>query len=49
MLAKQALYCLSHTSGPFWSGYFLEMGGLMNYLPRLASNLDSLNLSLPSG
>jgi hypothetical protein len=21
-LAKQVLYCLSHTSSPFWSGYF---------------------------
>jgi hypothetical protein len=26
----------------------LEMGGLMNYLPRLASNLDPSNLRLPS-
>jgi hypothetical protein len=31
-LAKQALYHLSHTSSPFFSGYFGD-GGLMNYLP----------------
>jgi hypothetical protein len=35
-LAKQVLYRLSHTSSPFCSGYFGD-GGLMNYLPRLAS------------
>jgi hypothetical protein len=36
MLAKQALYCLSHTSNPFYSGYFGD-GVLprLVYLPRL--------------
>jgi hypothetical protein len=36
-LAKQALYCLSHTSSPFCSDYFGD-GGLKTYLPGLASN-----------
>jgi hypothetical protein len=30
VLAKQVLYCLSHTSSPFCSGYFGD--GLLNYL-----------------
>jgi hypothetical protein len=47
MVAKQALCCLSHTCSPFCSGYFGD-GGLMNYLPGLASNHHSPNLSLPS-
>jgi hypothetical protein len=42
MLAKQALYCLSPTFSPFCSGYFWEMGGLMNYLLGLALSLDPL-------
>jgi hypothetical protein len=29
MLAKQAHYCLSHLSSPFYSGYFGD-GGLEN-------------------
>jgi hypothetical protein len=33
--------------GPFWSGYFWRQG-LSNCLPRLASNLDPADLSLPS-
>jgi hypothetical protein len=47
MLAKQTLYCSSHTYGPFCSGYFLAIG-LLNYLPGMALNLDPPNLSLPS-
>jgi hypothetical protein len=47
-LAKQPLYCLSHTSSPL-SLVVLEMGGgLMNYLPGLALNCDLPDLSLPS-
>jgi hypothetical protein len=42
-LAKQVLYSLS----PFCSAYIGD-GDLMNYLPRLASNLNPLNVSLPS-
>jgi hypothetical protein len=38
-LAKEALYCLSHTSGPLFWEY-------TNYLPWLASNHDSPDLSL---
>jgi hypothetical protein len=41
VLAKQVLYYLSHTSSPFYSGYFGD-GSLTNYLPRLASNLDPM-------
>jgi hypothetical protein len=44
MLAKQALYCLSHTASPFCSGYFGD-GGLMNILPKLASHCNPPNLS----
>jgi hypothetical protein len=47
MLTKQALYCLRHTCSSFSSGYFGD-GGLMDYLPRLALNHDSPDLSLPS-
>jgi hypothetical protein len=36
-LAKQALYHLSHTSNPLFSGYF-GAEGFGNYLPRLALN-----------
>jgi hypothetical protein len=36
--AKQALYCLSHISNPFCSGYFGD--GVSNYLPGLAKNHD---------
>jgi hypothetical protein len=39
VLAKQVLYNLSHTSSTFCSGY-LGDGGLVNYLPKLTSNLD---------
>jgi hypothetical protein len=46
-LAKQALYHFNHTSSPFCSGYFGD-GGLVNYLPRLASNYCPPNPSLPS-
>jgi hypothetical protein len=46
-LAKQVLYFLNYTSSPFYSGYFRD-GGLMNYLPGLALNLDPPDLSLPS-
>jgi hypothetical protein len=46
MLAKQVLYCLSHTFSPFcsrfWGMYF------ENYLPGLVSNPDHLELSVPS-
>jgi hypothetical protein len=38
-LQCRRLYHLSHTSSPFCSGYFGD-GGLSNYLPVLASNLD---------
>jgi hypothetical protein len=48
VLAKQMFYCLSHTSSPFCSGYFGDGGGLMKFLPRLASSHDPPNLSLPS-
>jgi hypothetical protein len=34
MFAEQALYRLSHTSSPFFSGYFGD-GGLTKYLPRM--------------
>jgi hypothetical protein len=48
MLAKQALYHLSHTSRPFCSAYFWRWG-LENYLPGLASNCNPPDeLSLPS-
>jgi hypothetical protein len=46
-LAKKVLYQLIHTCSLFCSDYFGD-GGLMNYLPGLASNHDSLHLSLPS-
>jgi hypothetical protein len=45
-LAKYAVYCLSHTSSPFCSGYSGE--SLENYLSRLASYLDPLDLSFLS-
>jgi hypothetical protein len=45
--SKQALYCLGHTSSPFCSGC-LGDGGLRNYVPRLALNLCSPDLSLSS-
>jgi hypothetical protein len=45
-LCLQALYCLSHTSSSFCSGYFGD--GVSNSLPGLASNLNPSNLSLPS-
>jgi hypothetical protein len=48
VLAKQALYYLSHTFSLFSSGYFGDGGGLMNYLPLLALNPDPLDFSLPS-
>jgi hypothetical protein len=35
-----AFYHLSHTSSPFYSGYF----GDVNYLPGLASNSDPHDL-----
>jgi hypothetical protein len=38
---------LSHTSSAFCFGYF-EDEGLMNCLPRVASNSDPLDLSFPS-
>jgi hypothetical protein len=47
MLARQVLYCLSHTSSAFFPGYFGD-GDLMNYLPGLALNYYPPNLSLPS-
>jgi hypothetical protein len=47
VLAKQAFYCLSHTSSPFCSGYF-EDGVLSNYLSGLALNQDPPNFSIPS-
>jgi hypothetical protein len=48
LLAKQALYHLSHASSPFFALVILEMGVLQNYLPRLASNCDPADLILPS-
>jgi hypothetical protein len=42
-LAEQVLYCLSHTSSPFCSGYFGDY-----YLPGVALNHDPPDLSLPS-
>jgi hypothetical protein len=45
MPPKQALYHLRYTTSPFSSGCFGD-GGLLNSLPRLASNLSPLNLSL---
>jgi hypothetical protein len=42
-LAKQVLYCLSHTSSPFCSGNFGD-GSFGNYLPGLASNQDPPDL-----
>jgi hypothetical protein len=45
MFAKQVLYCWNHTSSPFCSGYFGD-GGLLNYLPGLASNHDPPELNL---
>jgi hypothetical protein len=45
-LAKQ-MFCLSHTSSPFCSGYFGD-GDLENCLPELASNHDPPDLSLPT-
>jgi hypothetical protein len=47
MLVKQAHYCLSSSSIPFWTGYFGD-GGPVNFLPRLVSNGASPNISLPS-
>jgi hypothetical protein len=47
-LAKQAIYCLSHTSGPFCSGYFGDGVGLSNCLLGLALNLDPFDLNFPS-
>jgi hypothetical protein len=47
VLAKQMLYCLSHSSSPFFSGYFGDKG-LEDYLPRLVLNLDPPDLSLLS-
>jgi hypothetical protein len=44
---KQELYCLSHTSSPFCSGYFGD-GGLENNLPELALNLSPHDFSFPS-
>jgi hypothetical protein len=40
MVTKQVLHLLSNASDPFCSGYFGD-GDLVNYLPVLASNLDS--------
>jgi hypothetical protein len=47
MPAKQILYLLNQTSSPFYPDYFGD-GVFMNYLLRLASNLDPPDLSLPS-
>jgi hypothetical protein len=46
-LTKQKFYHLSHTSSPFYSGYFGDGGrrSLTNYLPRLASNRYPLDLA----
>jgi hypothetical protein len=46
-LQSRCSNCLNHTSSPFCSGYFGD-GGLKNYLPRLASNHNLPDLSLPS-
>jgi hypothetical protein len=47
MLAKQTLYCLNHTSTPFFSGYFGD-GVAQTIYPELAKNCNPLDLSLPS-
>jgi hypothetical protein len=47
MLVKQTLYCLSHTSSPFCSGYFGD-GDIMSYLPGLVSNHNPPDLSFSS-
>jgi hypothetical protein len=47
-LTKLVLYCLSHTSSPFFSDYFRDVG-LKNYLHRLALDHDPPDLNLPSG
>jgi hypothetical protein len=41
---------LSHNAGPFCSGYFGDgWGGVINYFPGMASNLDPPNdLCFPS-
>jgi hypothetical protein len=44
ILAKQVLYCFSHTTSPFCTDYFAD-----GISPGLASNHDPPNLSLPSG
>jgi hypothetical protein len=46
-LAKQKRYVSSHTSSPLCSGYFAD-GLFLNYFPRLASNYNPPDLSLPS-
>jgi hypothetical protein len=46
VIAKQVLYCLSHTPSAFYCGYFGDRG-LMIYLPGLASNHECTDLSLP--
>jgi hypothetical protein len=46
MLAKQVFYYISSS---LFALVILEMGGLMNYLPRLALNLHPPKLSLPRG
>jgi hypothetical protein len=46
--AKQILYCLSHTSSLFCSGYFLGDGISQTIFPELASNQNPPNLRLPS-
>jgi hypothetical protein len=46
LLATLVLYHLTHTSSPFCSVYF-EDGGLINYLPRLASTDDNPGISCP--
>jgi hypothetical protein len=43
---KQMFYHFSHT--PFCSGFVFEDGGLMNYLPKLASNCCLPDFSLSS-
>jgi hypothetical protein len=47
VLAKQVLYCLSHTSSPLCCGYFGD-GSLLNCLFRQALNHDPPDLSFPS-
>jgi hypothetical protein len=47
VLAEQRIYHVSHTSIPFCCGYF-EDGGLMGYLPELASNFHLPYFSLLS-